>query len=338
MEKLVRLAQDGDVESQLNLARLYISQAPSNYAEVEKWIRVAAEAEYRPGSFSEVGAGVPKIEASLIEWWHNLAEAGHLEAQTALGLYLIKKYPRKSVSRKWLNKAVERGSVEAMNAVGEELSSGDHYNQDLEGAVAYWKRAADRGYIRSQKNLGDAYFRGKGVLKDYVQAFSWFSRAAEQGDASAQFTIAIWLGEGIGTPQNKSVAVEWYRRSAEQGFVGAQVELGLVYACGEGIPRDFVQAAKWLYKAADSKDAMAAMQLGLLYLEAPKTSRSLVLAGAWLCVASNRGLLNARPHLNELLSKMTLSQQDQAIALGADWEPGKILATQENVEAIFDIA
>lgn len=78
-----------------------------------------------------------------------------------------------------LERAAQRGDVDAQYALGARLLSGDRGVDDAR-AAAWLSRAAERGNGLAQLELGRLYRSGVGVKADYVKAYVWLSLAAAQ--------------------------------------------------------------------------------------------------------------------------------------------------------------
>jgi uncharacterized protein len=112
-----------------------------------------ADAEFNLGQAYRLGRGVPLNLPMAKSWFEKAADAGHLDAQTTLGLLLFQ--------------------------------NGDH----AEG-LKWLRRAADQGEARALLVYGTALYNGDGVTQDRVLGYAYVSRAAEQGLAPAKDTLA----------------------------------------------------------------------------------------------------------------------------------------------------
>lgn len=112
-----------------------------------------ADAAYNLGQAYKLGRGVSADLAQAQRYYEQAAKAGHLEAQTSLGLLLFQ-------------------------------------NGNRTGAMRWLKQAADAGEPRAMLVYGTALFNGDGVTTDRVRAYALVSRAAAQGLAPARETLA----------------------------------------------------------------------------------------------------------------------------------------------------
>lgn len=112
-----------------------------------------ADAAFNLGQAYKLGRGVPADLAEAQRFYEQAARAGHLEAQTSLGLLLFQ-------------------------------------NGNRAGALRWLKQASDSGEPRAMLVYGTALFNGDGVPEDRVRAYALVSRAAAQGLAPARVTLS----------------------------------------------------------------------------------------------------------------------------------------------------
>lgn len=113
-----------------------------------------ADAEFDLGQAYRLGRGVPVDLAQAQLWLEKAADAGHLDAQTTLGLLLFDSGNRSGAMR-WLKKAAERGEPRAMLVYGTALFNGDGVPKDPLAAYAYVSRAAAQGLQPAKATLAD---------------------------------------------------------------------------------------------------------------------------------------------------------------------------------------
>jgi cell division septation protein DedD len=113
-----------------------------------------ADAEFDLGQAYRLGRGVPVDLALAQLWLEKAADAGHLDAQTTLGLLLFDSGNRSGAMR-WLKKAAERGEPRAMLVYGTALFNGDGVPKDPLAAYAYVSRAAAQGLEPAKATLAD---------------------------------------------------------------------------------------------------------------------------------------------------------------------------------------
>lgn len=189
--------------------------------------RGEAWAQCELGWSYQYGLGVPRNDATALDWHSKAARQGAANSQLALGeMYLNGNGVAKneSVARAWLRKAAEQGHAEAQWLLGvtyEQIGGTKNYGRALE----WYQKATERGLAQAQCNLGLRYYRGVGVQKSYKTAEQWFRRAAEQGLPEAQYNLGLMYQNGDGVRRDRSKAIAWYKRAANQGLVPAQEAL-----------------------------------------------------------------------------------------------------------------
>jgi len=122
------LAEQGDAESQYNLALMYERGdiVTQDYKEAVKWYRLAAEQEYVFAQFNlglmyKYGKGVTRDYKEAVRLYLLAAEQGNARAQQNLGvmyyegLGVIKNIV---ISYMWLNIAASKGEKNAKNNLG----------------------------------------------------------------------------------------------------------------------------------------------------------------------------------------------------------------------------
>lgn len=112
------------------------------------------DAEFDLGQAYRLGRGVPVDLAQAQIWLEKAATAGHLDAETTLGLLLFDSGNRTGAMR-WLKKAAERGEPRAMLVYGTALFNGDGVPKDPVLAYAYVSRAAAQGLEPAKNTLAD---------------------------------------------------------------------------------------------------------------------------------------------------------------------------------------
>ena len=112
-----------------------------------------ADAAFNLGQAYRLGRGVPVDLAKAQSWLEKSARAGHLDAQTTLGLLLFDSGSREAAMG-WLEKAAERGEQQrAMLVYGTALFNGDGVPRDPLMAYVYVSRAAAQGLQPAKETL-----------------------------------------------------------------------------------------------------------------------------------------------------------------------------------------
>ena len=131
----------------------------SDYAQaIAIWRPLAAkgdaDAAFNLGQAYRLGRGVPVDLAAAKTWLEKAARAGHLDAETTLGLLLFDS-GNHSAGIEWLKKAAVRGEPRAMLVYGTALFNGDSVTRDPLMAYAYVSRAAAQGLEPAKSTLSD---------------------------------------------------------------------------------------------------------------------------------------------------------------------------------------
>ena len=111
-----------------------------------------ADAEFNLGQAYRLGRGVPINLALAKNWFEKAASAGHLDAETTLGLLLFQNGDQVE-GLKWLKRAAEQGEPRALLVYGTALYNGDGVTQDRLLGYAYVSRAADQGLAPAKDTL-----------------------------------------------------------------------------------------------------------------------------------------------------------------------------------------
>ena len=113
-----------------------------------------ADAAFNLGQAYRLGKGVPLDLAQAQGWLERAARAGHVDAQSTLGLLLFQNGNQVGAMR-WLKAAAEAGEPRALLMVGTALYNGDGVPADPVTAYAYVSRAAAQGLAPAQATLAD---------------------------------------------------------------------------------------------------------------------------------------------------------------------------------------
>jgi TPR repeat protein len=120
------------------------------------------------------------------------SEQGHVPAQAALGVLLLRTGPEPAdveESLEWLARAGRNGSADASYRLGRIYIDGQHVTPDGKQAIRWLRPAALGGHSHSAFELGRIYYRGErggaGVERDLVVAWVWLKIAYERGQHRA---------------------------------------------------------------------------------------------------------------------------------------------------------
>ncbi|MEO8673418.1 MAG: hypothetical protein ABI411_19050 [Tahibacter sp.] len=207
LEELTKRAEQGDPESQVDLAYKFLigDGVPKSEIDALSWFRRAVG---QHDSSAEVALGMAYEHAALRD--QSLAD----ESGAAIGTY-----PDKALD--WYRQAAEQGNRDGQFHFAQMLARG---NRGAE-ALPWYRRAAEQGLKGAQRTLAMQYAEGVAVPRDRAESLHWNQRLAEQGDAEAQYQVGRSHALGLGTGKDSAVADRWYHLSANQDHLGARAAL-----------------------------------------------------------------------------------------------------------------
>jgi len=239
-EDVLKLAEDGDIFAQNELADMYLYGHGIEEDEEEgvKWLKKSADAGHwrsimdLADRYSD-GVGVLQDELKAIDLYKKVYELGLGEAANRIGLIY------------------------------------DNQNNSEE-AVKWFRKGFDKGHDWSGCNLSDYYSDGIGVPQDKQKALELYKKVYELG-GSASGKAANRIGLIYDDNQNNSEeAVKWYRKGFDKGYDWSGCNLALSYSNGTGVPQDKQKALelyKKVYELGDSASGEAAYRVGAVYVE-----------------------------------------------------------------------
>ena len=196
-EDILKLAEDGDILAQSELADMYLYGYGIEEDEEEgvKWLKKSAESGYwrsmdKLANCYSDGIGVSQDKLKAIDLYKRVYELGSGEAANKIGLI--------------------------------------YNNQNnSEEAVGWFRKGFEKGYDWSGYNLALSYSNGTGVPQDELKALELYKKAYELG-GSASGEAAYKIG-GVYLEQEKlEEAYKWYKKSLEHGFERAEEMLAVV--------------------------------------------------------------------------------------------------------------
>ena len=122
-------------------------------------------------------------------------------------------------------------------------------DEDYEQAMNYFVKALEAGSIKAMNEIGFMYQYGYGVTKNKSLAVKWYRQGAELGDADSMNSLADCLLKGIGTNKNIDAAIQWYRKAADLGNYNRVKEFAtclIKYLSFE------TEAYRWLKKSSEN--------------------------------------------------------------------------------------
>ena len=185
-------------------------------------------------------------------------------------------------SYRWMIKAAEAGSVQAMVGASKALFLGTGVTANPRRAVEWAVRAANSGSVDAKFLLGLYYLWGRylnnpqtgerspnTVERDYTQALLWWGRAAEDNSPAAQYYLGYMLERGFGLPSPQpEIAERYYRLAAHGGNEDAEYELARRLRAGTMLAKPEngdAEALDLLRRALSHGSARAAGALAEIY-------------------------------------------------------------------------
>ena len=222
-----RAAEAGDVEAQLELARML-----------------------------QLGVGAPQDTAQSMAWIRKSAEGGYAPAQAALGLaYAVGgKVPIDRVQGEyWLRQGVAQGDALAQTILALEFIDGDSSAEEQALAITWLKAAAnEQHFVPAYNALGEHLMRAAVDEQDRGEAFHWYDRSAREKQPAGMRNLARAHELGLGVKQSDKWAMIWYERAGWSGDLPAMRRMLDVYAKGElGQEVNAEDAAEWRAKLAE---------------------------------------------------------------------------------------
>jgi len=217
---LLRRAQSGDANAQLELGRAY-----------------------------EDGKGIPQDDGRAVEWFRKAAEQGNAQAQNSLGvMYSVGRgvSQNKKEAVQWYRKAAKQGLHEGLFNVAISYFNGEGVPTDLNLAYAWMRAAQDRGDTQA----ADAVKRIADEIRGHTDVGELrLAEMYEKGDEisrNPESAAKIYL----------AIAKTDYKESAY--VTAAQFKICTLYAAGVGMPRDLNLARFWCQKAGEPQNGSGA--------------------------------------------------------------------------------
>ena len=129
---------------------------------------------------------------------------------------------------RWYRKSANAGNLQAMTALAVALLDGQGTGKDPQEAVRLLKAAADKGNVEAMYRMGGLLARGVAVEKDALEAVRLFTKAAEAGHSPAMVDLGLMFNNGQGVQVDHTKAAMWYKRAADLGNTYGMVNLGFL--------------------------------------------------------------------------------------------------------------
>lgn len=233
-EKLLKLAQNGDLNAQLALGYIYLYGEEDIKADEAK-------------AFQYYGMAAAQNDNVAL---NNLASLYYSGIGTKQDF---------AKAAQLFQKAVQEGNTEAAVNLAFLYLSGSGVSKDSKEAMNYFVIAAKAGNPTAQFMLGYAYYKGFIVPQDYGRAFELLRASADAGYDDAQLYLAILYKDGQGIPQNYGKSVKYLQQSLRQGNLHAMMMLADMLTGGVKFTQD-VYTAHVLYNLSSVRGAEGAAE------------------------------------------------------------------------------
>ena len=199
-----------------------------------------------------------------------------------------------------LEKAVEKGNLEALSRMGYCYEFGINVKADPEKALACYERAAKAGLPAAMLKYGDMIAAGEVEGKGTDDALVWIKRSAAEDCPDALYRLGTWNLHGIGADKDPELAAELFSRGAQLEHANCQYELGMLFLKKDGpIAKDDKAAFFWFNRAASKGNAPAQRQLAVCYENGTGCEVDLEKALALYREAARNGDVDARRRLSQ---------------------------------------
>lgn len=256
VERMTRMAEEGDVDACLTLGYMYLygeNGVESNPQKAFKYYSMAASQEDKIainnlGSLYFSGIGVEKNTLKAAQMFNKAAKLGNHEAALNLAVIYL-------------------GTPSA--------------NSAKDSIVPLLQQAANGGNVIAKYILGYSYYRGFLLPKDDYKSFELLQAAATEFD-EAQYQLAMRYMKAEGTPRNYGNAVKYLKQSAHQGNTDAMLAIANILAAGTSYQKNEYEAYIWfniasayqIKEAAEKRDILEKVLTIADLLQAQATSEA----------------------------------------------------------------
>lgn len=236
----------------LETQRLEAEQAEAKRLEEERLEAVRVEAKRLEDA---------KLEAERAET-KRLDEAKRVEAQKR-----DDEAKAKQAVLMPLYKLADTGDTDAMLKIADVLLKEEVSAENDQEIIKWIQKAVDAGSVHSMYRLGQCYEYGIGTSVNKEQAFAMYQKAALGNDPGGIGGVAAFNYNGwIGGKPDYNQALIWAKKAAEAGDARGMNVLRNLYLHGyAGLAKDIVKSNNWLERAATAGDPRALYTLGYAY-------------------------------------------------------------------------
>lgn len=334
LAELTRKADQGDVDAQYDLGKLYFlgntdvkqdrglahtyfAKAFDGYA--KRFQDGDLEAAYLLGIMYLNGFGVNTDAAEAVAYIRLAAENQHEVAQLAIANLILlgsgglsKNYEE---AFNWALRSAEQGYLPAYNRLGSMYMRGLGTDKDVAKGLEYYTKAAEAGDVGALYQLGECYFLDKEVAQDYVRALSYWQKAADLEHSPSQNMLGVLYFEGLGTAQNYEKAYELFTKASLNGELMAFYNLGYAFYHGYGTDQNYDRALPLFERLLATGRPQPQYMVGLMYVNGEGVTQNYSKAYEILELAASHKYLPAQYLLGKMYYNGTgLEKQDSVRA------------------------
>jgi TPR repeat protein/predicted Ser/Thr protein kinase len=208
----------------LGIAAYYRSNNPEgrDLNEALRWYRKAAEygdreAQYLLARFLAMKNLNKRERERVVRWW--VSDVDKDLDPTSIDDFDDDRFrTERAESLKWLHKAAEEASPEALRFLSALKNRGLMLEADSAEAIKLLERAAELEDAEAQGILGVALIEGEAALKNPTRGIALLEKGTEQFDAFSMWNLALELIEGKNVALDRPRARQLLERAAEANF------------------------------------------------------------------------------------------------------------------------
>lgn len=274
----------------------------------------SAEYFYKLGVKYEEGKGVDVDLIKAEQLYHQAMDRGSVDAMNALGVIYLGKGDY-DTAKKYFEKAASNGDEIANFNLGNLSFLGNKAELNHK-ALEYYLKSANKNYSPAYVALGDMYAMGKGVGPDVKKAEDYYLKAADLNDDLAidRLSLLYLLQDGMDVEtdntENSIKTVSLFQRVADKGNAKAMYVLSLLYQNGFYVKEDNDKAVEYLKKSADMGYPEAEYSLAYLYLTGMYVGKDYKKGIQLMTDAANKNLPDAQNNIGMLYLKGELVEKD----------------------------
>lgn len=214
-----------------------------------------------------MGYGEPIL---AFPYYERAAALGNSDAMFNIGVFYQKgelgEDPDPFGAAFWYKKAIDNGSIVAMNNYAQLLESAPEPLQNFSEAFKWHLKSAEAGMMESWLDVATCYKYGRGTEQSFEKTKECYEKAFSIDEPErAYFNLFLLYRDGVAIEPNYEEALKWLRKAADQGLPIACWHLGMHYKHGINVPQNFTTAYSWFNKAAEKGLSEAIYEIGLMY-------------------------------------------------------------------------